>query len=74
VRHFDVITLSAEAGCAKPQPEIFNTTLDALGVAAGDSIFVDDTLEHIEAARGVGMYGLLHVSTSETIRALQRLL
>jgi putative hydrolase of the HAD superfamily len=53
--HFDVVVISFEVGCVKPDPEIFQLTLDRLGVAPADALFVDDRLENIEGARRLGI-------------------
>jgi len=57
---FDVILFSAEEGVAKPDPEIYRRALSRLGVAAEETIYVDDWLPNVEAARAVGMHGIHH--------------
>ena len=52
---FDAVVVSYEVGCAKPDAAIFELTLDRLGVAAADALFVDDRLENLEGARRVGL-------------------
>jgi putative hydrolase of the HAD superfamily len=52
---FDVRIVSALEGVAKPDPAIFHRTLDRLGVAPEDAVFVDDWHGHVEAARGLGI-------------------
>ncbi|HEY3416111.1 MAG TPA: HAD-IA family hydrolase, partial [Armatimonadota bacterium] len=42
--YFSSFTASSLVGAGKPDPRIFNAALGALGVTAGESIFVDDTL------------------------------
>ena len=39
---FDAAVFSCEAGCVKPDAEIFDACLDQLGVSAGESLFVGD--------------------------------
>ena len=39
-RYFDVVAISGELGVAKPDPAIFRRTLDLLGVAAAEAVFV----------------------------------
>lgn len=55
---FDLIVYSAEAGVAKPAPEIYQRTLGRLGVPAAAAVFVDDVLENVAAAQALGMTGL----------------
>jgi HAD superfamily hydrolase (TIGR01509 family) len=46
--------LSFEVGAVKPDPEIFQTALSRLGVAAGDAVMVGDSEEADGGARAVG--------------------
>lgn len=52
---FDAVVVSYELGHAKPDREIYETTLSRLGVAPEDALFVDDRLENIQAADGLGL-------------------
>jgi len=52
---FDEMIISAEVGIAKPDPRIFQITIDRLGVLPGEAIFVDDFIENIESARTFGL-------------------
>jgi putative hydrolase of the HAD superfamily len=42
--NIDVLVTSAQAGCRKPHPRIYRSTLEAAGFAAEDAIFVGDSL------------------------------
>jgi putative hydrolase of the HAD superfamily len=51
---------SSEHGYLKPHPSIFEAALRLVGVDAGESVMVGDSLPHdIEGARRVGMQGVL---------------
>ena len=53
---FEVVVDSAFVGMRKPDPAIYELTLERLGgVAAEDCLFVDDTDVNCEAARALGM-------------------
>lgn len=53
---FDAEVFSCTAGCVKPEPEIFRKCLEALGVAAEDSMFVGDgSSDELVGATAVGM-------------------
>lgn len=65
---FDVILYSAEEGVAKPAAEIYQRALARLGVAANESVFVDDVLENIQAAQALGMAGV-HFNKNVDVRA-----
>jgi putative hydrolase of the HAD superfamily len=53
---FDVEVSSAWAGARKPHPRIFRYTLEKVGVAAADALFVGDTWgPDVEGPRAAGM-------------------
>lgn len=53
---FDEITLSAEVGLVKPDARIYQKAMESLQVLPQESLFVDDTLKNVEAARALGMH------------------
>src|SRR5207245_8160821 len=54
--YFSVLVDSAQLGCEKPDPRIFQHALQALGVPASAATFVGDSLPRdMAGARGVGM-------------------
>lgn len=67
LKRFDVLVWSYELGIAKPDPAIYRYTLDQLGVAAGEVLFLDDKPANVEAARALGMSALVF-STAEQLR------
>lgn len=53
---FDVIVISGAVNKRKPSPEIFRSTVKALGVSVSETVFVGDTVDaDIEGAKAVGM-------------------
>ncbi len=51
-----VIVDSEQVGCSKPDPRIFATALDTLGVAAADATFIGDSAARdMAGARALGM-------------------
>jgi len=52
-RHFASITISSEAGYAKPAPEIFRIALKKHGVTAAEAMHVGD-VEHLDIAGALG--------------------
>jgi putative hydrolase of the HAD superfamily len=64
---FDVLVWSYQLGIAKPDPAIYRHTLRGLGVEAGEALFIDDRPVNIEAARALGMQGVLF-STVDHLR------
>jgi len=51
---FEGFYLSHCIGMRKPDPEIFNMFLSKHGLRANETLFVDDTLEHILSAKRLG--------------------
>ena len=67
---FGVLVDSAEVGCTKPAPRIFQHALDALGVSAATAIFVGDSLPRdMAGARGVGMRHIWLVGAASSASA-----
>jgi putative hydrolase of the HAD superfamily len=52
---FEVVVDSAFVGMRKPDPEIYELTLERLGVAAADALFLDDIEVNCDTARSLGM-------------------
>ena len=71
---FDEIFISAEMGVAKPDAKIYEMVLEKLGVAPEETVFVDDFIENIEAARKLGMHGIHFQDVGEAMAELRALL
>jgi putative hydrolase of the HAD superfamily len=57
---FDLVVDSCEEGVRKPDPAIYLTALERLGVAdPRRAVFLDDFAGNIDAARAIGMHGIL---------------
>lgn len=69
----DVAVSSCTLGVHKPEPEAFVLAAELLGVAPGEVLFVDDKLENVEAARGVGMRALLIDHAGQAPKAVHHL-
>jgi len=71
----DVTVISGEVGLRKPDPEIYRTTLDRLGITdPATAVFVDDAAPNIAGAEAIGMRGLLHTDAAATRTALAALI
>lgn len=55
----DAYVLSFEHGFQKPDPRMFSTALDALGVRAGDALMVGDRVSHDGGAAALGIDTLI---------------
>lgn len=58
-RYFDKVYYSHEVNMRKPDPAIFQHVLSGAGLVAGETVFIDDLEENVEAARSVGMQGIV---------------
>ncbi|MCW2987413.1 MAG: HAD-superfamily hydrolase, subfamily variant 3 [Solirubrobacterales bacterium] len=52
---FETVVDSGFVGCRKPEAQIYELTLERLGLPAEACLFVDDLLPNIEGARTAGM-------------------
>jgi epoxide hydrolase-like predicted phosphatase len=57
--YMDVTVLSCLEGMAKPGKEIYELTLNRLGVSAQQAIFIDDKPENIDGAKRAGLQTIL---------------
>jgi FMN phosphatase YigB (HAD superfamily) len=65
--YFDVLTFSNEFGYLKPDPRIFEHTLERLQVDASESLHVGDLEDaDVAGARAVGMYAARYAPNGET--------
>lgn len=69
----DHITLSCDVGVAKPDAAIYLATLDALGVAPTDALFVDDKAAYCAGAEAIGMTAIRIDRHSDDPRAVRSL-
>lgn len=69
---FKAAVLSCEVGVLKPDPRIYRAALERSGAAVSDCVFVDDTLENVEAAKGLGIRSYHARSRAETARFVRR--
>jgi putative hydrolase of the HAD superfamily len=70
---FEVIVDSAWVGMRKPQPEIYELTIERLGdgLVPSDCLFVDDNELNVEAARELGMTAVQFHSTEQAIEEIR---
>jgi putative hydrolase of the HAD superfamily len=55
LRHFDHHIFSGEVRSVKPEPEIYQHCIDALGVLPTEALFIDDREINLEQARAAGI-------------------
>ena len=50
----ETFVISADLGCAKPDPRMYTTASDRLQLEAGECVFVDDSLDCLAGAASLG--------------------
>lgn len=70
---FDTVVISGEVGMRKPEPAIFELTLERIGLPPQVCVFVDDLAPNVAAAEQAGLVGIVHHSFEETATALEAL-
>jgi putative hydrolase of the HAD superfamily len=70
---FDVVVDSAFVGMRKPEPEIYELTVERLGDGIGPAncLFVDDVEVNVEAARELGLQTVHFQSNEQAIPEIQ---
>lgn len=68
---FQGIAYSHELGMRKPEPEIFEEILKRFGLDKSETVFIDDTLMHVEAANKTGIKAF-HLDGEEAEICLRR--
>jgi putative hydrolase of the HAD superfamily len=72
---FELVVDSAFVGCRKPEPEIYEITLERLGgIPAEACLFIDDADVNVEAARGLGMSAVHYRDNGQAIGVIRNLL
>jgi putative hydrolase of the HAD superfamily len=69
--YFDVVVISYEVGCIKPEARIYELCLSALGVAAASALFVDDKRENLDAAEQLGLQ-VFHFTAESSVAELAK--
>ena len=68
---FDVVVDSAFVGSRKPEPQIYEITLERLGASPEATLFIDDVDVNCDGARQLGMRAIRFRSTDQAIEAIE---
>lgn len=68
---FDVVVDSALVGVRKPDPRIYEVTLERLGVEPDGALLIDDIEDNCRAAREFGMGAVLFEDADQTIAEVE---
>lgn len=70
---FDAVVVSSEVGLIKPSRDLFEYTLERLGVQPEEAIFIDDRPVNVDGAERLGMRTILFASNAQFERELKHL-
>ncbi|MEX1191084.1 MAG: HAD family phosphatase [Brumimicrobium sp.] len=74
-QYFDKLYFSSDMGMRKPSPEIFLKVCNDLDFEPSETLFIDDTAQHVEGAKKAGLQAyLLNVKEQDIIQLLNTLL
>jgi putative hydrolase of the HAD superfamily len=68
---FDVVVDSAFVGSRKPEPRIYQITLERLGASPEEALFIDDVEVNCEGARELGIAAIRFRSTEQAIAQIE---
>jgi len=71
---FHVVFCSGDEGIVKPDPRAFAQILARLEVKPEEALFIDDTREHVDAARVLGLHGVVFTTAERLEEELTELL
>ena len=72
--HMDGGIMSYTVHLAKPDPAIYQALMERYGLKAEECVFLDDTVRNVEAARALGMAGIVVTSQEQAKKELETLL
>lgn len=73
LKWFGDIVVSGEVGLAKPDPRIFELAIERCRLEPAQTLFIDDNLPNVEAARASGLHALQFLSPAGLRADLTRL-
>lgn len=68
---FDIVVDSAFVGTRKPEPRIYELTLERLGTKPEAAVFIDDIEANCDAARALGIHAVWFRSTEQSIAEIE---
>ena len=73
-QYFDVIVSSHEIKEIKPEPRIYQITLERLGAKPEECVFIDDKEKNIDTAMKLGMKGVVFKTSEQGIKEINEIL
>lgn len=73
-RHFDRVFNSSRIHKSKRDASVFTDVCETLGVKTGETLFVDDNINHIKRAQGQGLQTIHFTGMAEYKKQMEKLL
>lgn len=73
VRHFPVRVYSCRVSASKPAPAIYHHALRGVNASPSEAVYIDDIEAYVDAARSLGMTGIVFTSADALRAELARL-
>lgn len=70
---FDVLVFSYECNLLKPNPDIYDLTLDKLGVKAEETVIIDDRTDNLDIPNKLGFHTILFKDSQSLLVSLRRI-
>jgi FMN phosphatase YigB (HAD superfamily)/aminoglycoside phosphotransferase (APT) family kinase protein len=71
--YFDEIINSADVGVGKPEKKIFDIVIQQTGFASSEIVFIDDSLNLVQAAQDIGLHAIKFESTKQLESDLKKI-
>lgn len=71
-KNFDLITISSEIGKLKPDSEIFEYTINNLGLEPEECLYVDDQIHYVKVAQSLGLNAIHYNNNTDLKVALKK--
>jgi putative hydrolase of the HAD superfamily len=71
---FDHIIASCDVKLIKPDPRIYQLTLERLDCRPDEAVFIDDRPVNVVAAEELGIHGIMYQSREQSLGDLEKVL
>ena len=71
---FDHVIASCDVKLLKPDPRMYQRTIEIIGCQSSEAIFVDDRVINVEAAEAIGIRSVLYQNREQGIAEIKKLL
>ncbi|MEQ8403906.1 MAG: HAD family phosphatase [Oceanicaulis sp.] len=72
IARFDAHVVSGQEGVIKPDPKIYDITIERIAHAPADVVFIDDRADNIAAAKAAGFQGVVFEHAEQVRTELKR--